>query len=611
MMYGMATCGLSGDQIKEIQRAVMKHVWAIVNNQAHITGDSHATIRQKFDIPQASDDIAYHIHQVANQQQLRPDWMYTESWQQHLLARQQLLHEQLDEDERAESLQWACPHCEALFPTQAALKIHARRMHQHCDAPDIVFNKSLHSIGGLPTCRFCLKKFTRWQTLAQHISANRCPKYMPDLGTSKSTYDHQPVCKPTSAELPAEHTIAEATARITQRQFQMSHRLVKNRKCLHLRARASTLSSDTQRSLSNYGRHVGCVDNGLHRIEQLRGTISIVMLMYYEHLGIALTNTSNVQPRRVLPVTSAMFDARTGENTSASVLPLGNVQYSACCRRSLDHQMAEFFGAVKQEQQEGGASKRRRPQYGARDQREYRNSRDQEYPVDGRPKDASLLFALARQVIKQDQEIKILRQDHALIWFMRPGDHNILCHLYRTARQFTQQQQDNPKWGPGQQPLKVVMAIALFTELGHRLEKACKDEEFSKKIKELGWRDPAVGWSFQTWNPTLRCLEADSSRTPLSDQQVAQHLLKLTQLLATPDLLHRFSCTRKMMETMEGTASFMMDLSIRTPQAMEAWTCLLALQGCTVLQLGGLAYKREGFKPSPAILKIKAMIRQR
>ena len=231
--------------------------------------------------------------------------------------------------------------------------------------------------------------------------------------------------------------------------------------------------------------------------------------------------------------------------------------------------------------------------------------------MDGRPKDASLLFALARQVIKQDQEIKILRQDHALIWFMRPGDHNILCHLYRTARQFTQQQQDNRRWEPGQQPLKVVMAIALFTELGHRLEKACKDEEFSKKSKELGWRDPAVGWSFQTWNPTLRCLEADSSRTPLSDQQVAQHLLKLTQLLATPDLLHRFSCTRKMMETMEGTASFMMDLSIRTPQAMEAWTCLLALQGCTVLQLGGLAYKREGFKPSPAILKIKEMIRQR
>ena len=215
MMYGMATCGLSGDQIKEIQRAIMKHVRAIVNNQAHITGDSHATIRQKFDIPQASDDIAHHIHQVAKQQQLRPDWMYTESWQQHLLARQQLLHEQLDEDERAESLQWACPHCEALFPTQAALKIHARRTHQHCDAPDIVFNKSLHSIGGLPTCRFCLKKFTRWQTLAQHISANRCPKYMPDLGTSKSTYDHQPVCKPTSAVLPAENTIADDTARIT------------------------------------------------------------------------------------------------------------------------------------------------------------------------------------------------------------------------------------------------------------------------------------------------------------------------------------------------------------------------------------------------------------
>ena len=44
MMYGMTTCGLSGDQVKELQRAIMKHVRAIVNNQAHLTGDAHETI---------------------------------------------------------------------------------------------------------------------------------------------------------------------------------------------------------------------------------------------------------------------------------------------------------------------------------------------------------------------------------------------------------------------------------------------------------------------------------------------------------------------------------------------------------------------------------------
>ena len=236
---------------------------------------------------------------------------------------------------------------------------------------------------------------------------------------------------------------------------------------------------------------------------------------------------------------------------------------------------------------------------------------DLDLQLDGRPRDTSLLLTLARQVIKQDQEIKVLRQDQALIWFMRPGEHNMLCHLYKAAKQFAQKQQDNPTWEPGKHPLKVVMAVALFTELGHRLERACKEEDFSKKVKDLGWRDPAAGWCFQQWNPSLQHLEADKTRTPLTDQQVAQHLLRLTQLLATPDLVHRFSCTRRLTETMEGTASFMMDLSIRTPQATEAWTSLLALQGCTVLQLGGLAYKREGFKPSPAIAKLKEMIRPR
>ena len=36
-----------------------------------------------------------------------------------------------------------------------------------------------------------------------------------------------------------------------------------------------------------------------------------------------------------------------------------------------------------------------------------------------------------------------------------------------------------------------------FTELGVRLDRACQEEDFAQKVKDLGWRDPAVGWRFQ------------------------------------------------------------------------------------------------------------------
>ena len=121
---------------------------------------------------------------------------------------------------------------------------------------------------------------------------------------------------------------------------------------------------------------------------------------------------------------------------------------------------------------EGGASKRRRPQPGRHESREQLQFQGPE------PRGSSLLISLARQVIRQEEELKVLRQDHALIYFMKPGEHTMLSHLYRTAQQFLKKQNENPHWAPGQHPLKAIMAVAVFNELGARLERACKEEDF-------------------------------------------------------------------------------------------------------------------------------------
>ena len=196
MMYGLSTCGINGDQARELQRAIMKHVRAIVNNQAHLTGDTHETIVNKYNIPKADEDLQQELLRAAERQKAMLDWMYDDQWQEHLCCRLQQYSEGPARDDSSETFQWACPFCSEMFPTQAALKIHAQRTHKHIDKNDIVFNKALHSVGGLPTCRFCHKQFSRGETLAQHITANRCTKHVPKQQTQPVdpdvTYAHMP-----------------------------------------------------------------------------------------------------------------------------------------------------------------------------------------------------------------------------------------------------------------------------------------------------------------------------------------------------------------------------------------------------------------------------------
>ena len=288
-----------------------------------------------------------------------------------------------------------------------------------------------------------------------------------------------------------------------------------------------------------------------------------------------------------------MFGARTGDCTCRNVQSSGNAPY--CISRNEGDELNEFFGTVHSDRQGEHPQKRRRP--------------PQTAGYNGQQRDPALLTTLARHVLRLEEEIKVLKQDHALVVFLKPGERNILHPLFQTAKAFQAKQQSNPTWTPGQLPLKTVMAIALFQELGVRLERTCTEEAIATKVQERGWRDPATGRKFQRWNPTLKCLEEDTTQKPLTDQAVKALLLKLTQALAG-DTIHRFNATKKLADTVEANTTFLLDLSTRMPQALEAWAALLHLQGNAVLQLGGVAYKRETLRPSPIAKKIKETLRR-
>ena len=85
--------------------------------------------------------------------------------------------------------------------------------------------------------------------------------------------------------------------------------------------------------------------------------------------------------------------------------------------------------------------------------------------------------------------------------FLKPGEHNILHHLFQTAKAFQAKQQSNPTWTPGQLPLKTVMAIALFQELGVRLERTCTEEAIAYKSTGTGLERPGHRLEVSTVEP--------------------------------------------------------------------------------------------------------------
>ncbi|CAE7689861.1 unnamed protein product [Symbiodinium sp. KB8] len=347
LMYGMASCGLTGDALLEVQRAIMRHVRAIVSNQAHLTGDTHQAIVTKYNIPSAKDLCEIEYQRAQDRQQSSPDWMFDEQWHLHL---------------------WS--------------------------------------------------------------------------------------------------------------------------------------------------------------VELLR---------------------------RVPPATIVMLGSRMDPT-----------------------ELDEFFGSLKQP---AAQNKRRR-------------SVDQQlvHPRNHHGSD-NLVLTLAKVVVRQEEEIKILKQDHSIVMWMKPGEESILHHLYQVAKAYKQKLQENPQWSPDRKPPRTVLAIAVFRELAERLQKVLNNEDLLKKASDMGWRDASTGW-----DPSFR----------------PDAVADLNGPATIPGRGHGDEvCIRKLTETMQGVATFLMDISVRSQAAQESWTHILSLQGNTVLQLIGLAYRRETLQCGPMVNQLKEMIRGR
>ena len=106
---------------------MMRHVRAIVSNQAHLTGDTRAYIMSKFGLETVADQLRRTHERECQAADTHSDWMWSRSWSQHVTDRLGQFTEDAVPGEEAAI--WECPVCEASFVSSAALKTHARRAH--------------------------------------------------------------------------------------------------------------------------------------------------------------------------------------------------------------------------------------------------------------------------------------------------------------------------------------------------------------------------------------------------------------------------------------------------------------------------------------------------
>ena len=75
----------------------------------------------------------------------------------------------------SEAVPEPCPVCGVYFASREGLNMHMSIQHRDTNAmAKLSFNKAVHSLFGLPFCRFCRQRMFDWSSLAKHITTGTC-----------------------------------------------------------------------------------------------------------------------------------------------------------------------------------------------------------------------------------------------------------------------------------------------------------------------------------------------------------------------------------------------------------------------------------------------------
>ncbi|CAE7240265.1 Pol [Symbiodinium sp. CCMP2592] len=137
-------------------------------------------------------------------------------------------------------------------------------------------------------------------------------------------------------------------------------------------------------------------------------------------------------------------------------------------------------------------------------------------------------------------------------------------------------------------PMRASLFVCFFAELQARLRALESKDEDVAKLTDLGWlaKGPPFVWHFLKWDAASQSNIVDTSKPPLTQSEILEHLQILLKNVVSSNSLARFHPTRPMAEDMRGDSLvFLIQVGIQGDAAAGLRSSLKALCYNASLQL--------------------------
>ena len=182
LTYGLVGVGLTAEVVKKVSSTVAGHMRKILRVYEH--GITNEEVLRRADI----DPIVILATGVERlQHSIQRDDGRSSVLKQREQQRIKFLVEQVNtlraqpaglhiiSARKAEICAVECPQCGIAFGTREGLAQHLRLKHPElADLARIPFDRAVHSLHGIPVCRFCHTRLHDWSSLSKHLGGGHC-----------------------------------------------------------------------------------------------------------------------------------------------------------------------------------------------------------------------------------------------------------------------------------------------------------------------------------------------------------------------------------------------------------------------------------------------------
>ena len=188
LMYGLAAAAPGLKDISRMQHQLTRQARAITHLFAHLSKVSTQELHRRFRLSTVLDMLHKEAHALRHQLLINENFGSTFTDDHLASARDTAATLQAWQLQQWNSFQstasspsveapFQCHRCGKAYSTYRLLRVHESVEHSQ-KAPktdEVLFDRALHSLNGLPTCRLCHHVFRQWDNLKQHIRRKRCP----------------------------------------------------------------------------------------------------------------------------------------------------------------------------------------------------------------------------------------------------------------------------------------------------------------------------------------------------------------------------------------------------------------------------------------------------